>query len=90
MPHIVYILECVNGAYYTGYTTDLKRRYEEHLKGSSKCKYTRSFPPKCIAAYWLIEEGRGAALQFEKHLKSLSREEKSHLIRAQLDQLPPI
>ena len=39
----VYILNCENGAFYTGYTTDLIRRYHEHLEGSSK--YTRSFKP---------------------------------------------
>ncbi len=29
----VYILECENGSLYTGFTADLARRYEEHLKG---------------------------------------------------------
>ena len=51
----VYILKCSNGSLYTGYTTDIKRRYQEHLSGSAKCKYTRSFPPVRIAACWKLE-----------------------------------
>jgi len=37
MPYYVYILECKNDRYYTGYTTDLERRYQEHVEGSPKC-----------------------------------------------------
>ena len=48
--HYVYILECNNGALYTGYTTDIERRYQEHVEGSPKCKYTRSFGVKRLAA----------------------------------------
>ena len=40
----VYILLCNNNNYYTGYTTDLNKRYDAHLKGKG-AKYTRSFKP---------------------------------------------
>ena len=77
----VYILECTNGFYYTGYTTDIKRRYQEHVEGSSKCKYTRSFPPVKLAACWAIESNDASlALKIEKAIKRLSKQEKSMLI----------
>ncbi len=81
MKYYIYIIECSNGAYYTGYTTDIERRYQEHVAGSAKCKYTRSFPPKCLAAYWQVAENISTVLKLEKKIKSLSRPEKSKLIK---------
>lgn len=79
MAHYVYLLECVNGSFYTGYTTDLERRYREHQQGSAKCRYTRSFPPKKIAACWEFATQR-EALAIEREIKALSRKEKQALI----------
>lgn len=81
MSHFVYILECQNGSYYTGYTTDLERRYAEHVQGSLKCKYTRAFPPKKLAASWEFETC-SPALQVECILKRLSKAEKTLLIES--------
>ena len=47
----VYILECSNGAFYTGYTHNLEKRYQEHCEGKG-AKYTRSFKPLRIAQSW--------------------------------------
>lgn len=81
MPYFVYILECSNHAYYTGYTTDIKRRYQEHLNGSSTCKYTRSFPPKKLAACWQIDADLALTLKIENFLKKLSRHEKQNFVQ---------
>lgn len=80
MNYFVYILECSNGSFYTGYTTDMERRYQEHLAGSAKCKYTRSFPPVGIAACWEIDGDVSEALKLERYIKSLSKTEKLSLI----------
>jgi len=80
MIYYVYIIECSNGAYYTGYTTDIERRYQEHLEGTSKCKYTRSFPPKRLAAYWQLDSNVSLALKLERKIKRLSKAEKQALI----------
>ena len=32
---ILYLVDCANGAFYNGITTDLKRRIEEHASGAS-------------------------------------------------------
>lgn len=79
MDYFVYILECNNGSYYTGYTTDIERRYQEHLKGSTKCKYTRSFPPKHIAASWRVDS-LSEALKLEKKIKTLTKAQKVDFI----------
>ncbi|MBY0545423.1 MAG: GIY-YIG nuclease family protein [Gammaproteobacteria bacterium] len=80
MTYFIYILECINGAYYTGYTTDIRRRYQEHVKGTSKCKYTRSFPPRRIAACWEFSIELSDILKIERFIKSLSKKDKSVLI----------
>lgn len=80
MKHYLYILECSNNSFYIGYTIDMKRRYEEHCTGTAKCKYTRSFPPKRIAACWSIEAEKGEVLSIELKLKQLTKIQKQHLI----------
>ncbi len=82
MPYFIYILECVNGTYYTGYTTDITRRIQEHFSRSSKCKYTRSFPPKRVAACWEISEDVSLALKLERTIKKLTKSEKTDLIES--------
>lgn len=80
MTYFIYILECVNDAYYTGYTTDITRRYQEHVKGTSKCKYTRSFPPRHIAACWEFSLELSDILKIERFIKSLSKKDKAAII----------
>ena len=75
--YIVYMLRCDNGSLYTGYTTDLAKRYQAHLAG--RCKYTRSFKPVAIAHYWVLDS-KSEALRLERAIKALSRQEKEHLI----------
>ena len=80
MNYYIYILECVNHTYYTGYTTDIHRRCREHLAGSSKCKYTRSFPPIRLVACWEIYSTLSAVLKVEKTIKRLDRGNKDALL----------
>jgi putative endonuclease len=75
----VYILLCDNGSYYTGYTTDLKRRFQEHLLGTEKCKYTRSFKPIKIAQSWQVNDA-STAKRLENYIKKLNKIEKERLV----------
>lgn len=77
----VYMLLCSNGAYYTGYTTDLNRRFEEHLMGTAKCKFTRSFKPIKIAQSWQVDDSV-IAKRLECYIKKLNRKEKEKLIES--------
>lgn len=74
------MLLCANDTYYTGYTTDLKKRYEAHCNGSSGCKYTRSFKPIKIAQSWEIQGTKAEAMKLERYIKNLSRAEKETLV----------
>lgn len=76
----VYILECENGCYYTGYTTDLVRRYKQHVAGSSASKYTRSFKPKRIAQCWEFYGSVGEALKIEQFIKKQTRKFKEQIV----------
>lgn len=76
----VYMLYCENDTYYTGYTNNLKQRYQSHLNGTGKCKYTRSFKPVKLAQCWKINGDKTFAMQLERYIKSLSREEKDRII----------
>jgi putative endonuclease len=80
MAFYVYILECSNNSFYVGYTTDLNRRYQQHCQGTPECKYTRSFPPRRLAACWHILGSKSAAMQIEKKLKQIPKSKKLALV----------
>ncbi|QDP72126.1 GIY-YIG nuclease family protein [Legionella israelensis] len=76
----VYILRCEGNKYYTGFTNDLQKRYESHVNGTGRCKFTRSFKPLGIAQSWEIRGHKADALKIERYIKNLSRKEKEKLI----------
>ena len=79
--YTVYILECANGALYTGITTDLERRFIEHVSGKGG-RYTRANPPKKII-YSETHKNRSAASKREAEIKGCSRhKKKTFIIRA--------
>ncbi len=79
--HWVYILECENAAYYTGYTHDLEARYKAHLDKTSGCKYTRSFKPVKLAQAWHLEANKSIALKIEALIKTQTKAEKVLLVQ---------
>ena len=77
----VYILECNDKTLYTGITTDLEKRVEEHNSGKEAAKYTRvRRPVKCV--YNETHKNRSEATKREFAIKQLSRKEKLKLIKA--------
>ena len=78
MKHFVYILQSEDGRFYTGYTTDLERRFKEHQAGSGG-KFTRSFGVEKIL-YHESFSNKSKALKREAQIKSWSRAEKEALI----------
>jgi len=75
--HHVYVLECSDGTYYTGYTTDVERRVAEHDAGDG-AKYTRGRTPVELV-YTERFESKSAAMSREYEIKQLSRAEKETL-----------
>jgi len=73
-----YVLECADNSYYSGSTTDLKRRVCEHNQGKG-AKYTRSRLPVKI----IYSEGypnRSSAQKAEAAFKKLNRKQKEQFI----------
>jgi putative endonuclease len=73
----VYLLECQNGKIYTGITTDVPRRFNEHLKGTG-AKFTRSNKPSHILASKPCSS-RSEASSMEWHIKRLKPSQKRDL-----------
>ncbi len=76
----IYMLECENGSFYTGSTDDIARRFDEHVRGTAKAKYTRSFRPVRIARCWRLAGTRGEAQKVEQSIKRLDRKAKEELV----------
>lgn len=73
----VYMVACADGTLYTGVTTNVPRRVEEH-NGAKAAKYTRSRQPVRL----VYEEevlNRRAATRREAEIKQLTREQKKQL-----------
>ncbi|MCQ2451718.1 MAG: GIY-YIG nuclease family protein [Oscillospiraceae bacterium] len=77
--YYVYILACEGGSFYSGITTDVRRRFRQH-KGERKggARYTKSHPPLGIAALWSAPD-RASASRLEYYLHHTAREEKQKL-----------
>ncbi len=75
----VYIVECADGSLYTGITTDLKRRLEEHNSSKLGAKYTQGRRPVKFV-YSCEFENKALASKEEYRIKKLSKKEKIELI----------
>ena len=76
--YFVYILECSDHSLYTGITTDVDRRLEEHKAGKGG-HYTRAHGAKKIV-YTEPHPDRSSASKREAEVKRLSRALKKELI----------
>jgi len=77
----VYILQCCDGSYYTGYTNNLKERTRQHLNGTG-ARYTKAHKPDRVA-YVERFETRGQAMRRELEIKKFSHQKKLELIISQ-------
>jgi len=84
--HCVYVLECADGTFYTGYTTDVDRRVGEHNAGSG-AKYTAGRTP-VTPRYVEYHDTRSAAQSREYEIKSLSRGQKERLVESESGAVP--
>ncbi len=76
--HYVYIIECSDGSYYTGYTTDVQRRLKVHNAGKGS-RITRSKLPATLV-HQEAYRSKGKALRREAEIKSWSRAKKEGLV----------
>jgi putative endonuclease len=79
MSYFTYIVECSDATLYTGITTNLKRRLDEHNNSAKGAKYTRVRRPVKLV-YSEECEDRSSASKREYVIKKLSRMKKEVLI----------
>lgn len=82
MTWFVYMVRCNDESLYTGVTTDVERRVQEHNgvgKKSVGAKYTKARRP-VVLVYKKRKKNRSYAQKEEAELKNLTREEKLELL----------
>ncbi len=76
----VYIVQCADGTFYTGITTDVERRVDEHnFSDSLAAKYTQSRRP-VILVYEETLASRADAAKREYQIRCMGRLGKEALI----------
>ncbi|MEX2353518.1 MAG: GIY-YIG nuclease family protein [Gammaproteobacteria bacterium] len=79
----VYILRCADNSLYTGTTTDVPRRLDEHnTHNRLAAAYTRGRRPVKLV-YSEVLPSRSDALKREHEIKRLDRADKQRLVRSQ-------
>lgn len=76
----VYVIQCVDGSFYTGSTNNLKKRFLEHKNGVGG-RYTRSHKPVKIIYFEKLPT-RSKALKREAQIKSWSKGKKIRMINS--------
>lgn len=72
------MLECADGSYYTGWTTDPVRRERQHQRGRG-ARYTRTHAPVRLV-YVEPQPDRSSAMRRERALKTLTHAQKLKLV----------
>ena len=71
----MYIVECSDKSLYTGVTTDINRRVDEHNYSKKGAKYTRSRRPVRLV-YFEEFKDKSSAFKAESKFKKLTRKNK--------------
>ncbi len=79
MKYFIYVIRCKDNSLYTGITTDLSRRFNEHCSGKIGAKYTKTKKPLRIELAWQTD-GRSNASKLEARIKKLTKQQKEDLI----------
>ena len=83
MPAFVYIVECADGTYYTGWTSHVEKRLAAHNRGTG-ARYTRGRLPVKLVYMEELPDKRSAQRR-EVEIKRLDRRQKENLIEAALE-----
>ena len=79
--YYVYMLRCEDNSIYTGITTNVERRMEEHFERNNKCaKYTLRHWAQKLESVWETEN-RVLASKLEYRIKELNKQQKEEIIK---------
>ena len=79
MSFFCYMVECADGTFYTGWSTDPERRVKVHNAGRG-AKYTRMRRPVKLIYQEELPD-KSSALKRERAIKKLSRKRKETLVK---------
>ncbi|WP_420210087.1 GIY-YIG nuclease family protein [Burkholderia aenigmatica] len=77
MSWFLYLIECADDSVYTGITTDVAARFDEHASGKG-ARYTRSRKPRAVLASFPLPD-RSSASRAEYWVKRLTAAQKREL-----------
>lgn len=87
--YYVYILQCSDNSYYTGFTNEIERRMIEHQDGENPSCYT--YKRRHVKLMHTSEfKDVNQAILFEKQLKGWSRRKKEAIINGNWEILPEL
>jgi putative endonuclease len=84
--YYVYILKCSDKTYYTGFTSNIEKRFIEHQEGKHIESYTQTRRPIKLVFYSEFTEV-GFAIDTEKQIKKWSKVKKEALINDEYEKL---
>jgi len=85
----VYMLRCYDGSYYTGITSDLAGRLQQHEQGVHADAYTFKRRPVTLV-YSAVFNDVMEAIRWEKIVKGWRRAKKETLIAGDYEKLPEL
>jgi predicted GIY-YIG superfamily endonuclease len=80
MSYYVYIIVCMDGSFYTGYTKNIDARIRLHESGKG-ARYTKMHKPLKVA-YFELFNSRAQAMKREKEVKTMTHQQKLKLIKS--------
>mgnify|MGYP002700442715 CR=1 FL=1 len=80
MSWYVYIIESSDHSLYTGITTDLERRFQQHLTGKGAKYFFARKPVKIVFSESHINRSTASVREYE--IKQFSRKQKEQLIQS--------
>ena len=84
--YYIYIIECVDGLLYTGFTNNITRRFEEHQEARNKNSFTHRRRPLKLIFHQEFNDVE-QAIYFEKKIKKWSAKKKKALANANFEML---
>ncbi|MDX1753771.1 MAG: GIY-YIG nuclease family protein [Salinimicrobium sediminis] len=84
--YYVYILECADRSYYTGFTSNLEKRILDHNRGYDQDAYTYKRRPVVLKWFEQFTDPNQAIL-IEKQIKGWSRRKKEAVIEEDWERL---
>jgi len=85
MDYFVYIVKCSDGSYYTGVTSNLEKRINEHNYGIFKGYTSKRLPVTLVYSNRFSDVRE--AIRSEKQIKGWSRAKKEALIEGDFEKL---